>query len=92
MSTKRRHTLARYRNEAVKAPFELDLDDGRTITIPQPTVDEVLEITGLTDVRAQLKILAKDQFDELLTAIGDLPASALQVLMEDLMQHFGLGK
>lgn len=84
--------LDRYRNEALKPDFELVLGPEESIIIKPPTVDEVIDLNGMTDVRAQLQILAKDQYEQLMEAIGDAPGAMLQPLMDEMLKHFGLGK
>lgn len=84
--------LDRYRNEALKPDFELVTGPESSIVIKPPTVDEVIDLNGMTDVRAQLQILAKDQYEALMEAIGDEPGAMLQSLMDEMMRHFGLGK
>lgn len=84
--------LDRYRNEALRPDFELVLGPEESIVIAPPTVDEVIDLNGMTDVRAQLQILAKDQYQPLMDAIGDAPGAMLQALMDEMMRHFGLGK
>lgn len=84
------YSLAKYRDEATKQPFELDLGDGEILKLRQPSVDDVIDLNGMSDVRSQLQIIAKDDYDLLMTAIGDLPGAALQPLMDDVMRHFGL--
>jgi hypothetical protein len=84
--------LDRYRNEALKPDFELEVDAERSIVIKAPTVDEVLDLNNNPDVRAQLQILAKDQYPLLMEIIADDPGAMLNPLMNDIMRHFGLGK
>ena len=91
MPTQRYH-LDKYRNEAVKPDFEIVVDAETSIIIRMPTVDEVIDLNDITDVRQQLQILAKDQYDQLMDIIGDDPGAMLQPLMNDMLKHFGLGK
>lgn len=88
----RTYSLTKYRAEATREPFVLELDEGSTLTIPQPSVDEILDITGMVNVRAQLKILAKDQYDDLIKHIGDLPGGLVKPLVRDILDHYGLGE
>ena len=87
-----RYQLDKYRNEAVKPDFEIVVDPETSIIIRMPTVDEVIDLNDITDVRQQLQILAKDQYDQLMGVIGDGPGAMLQPLMNDMLKHFGLGK
>jgi len=88
----KKYQLATYRQAAIKPDFELDLGDGESIVITQPDVNEVCDLNGMTDPRAVLQMLAKDQFEPLMEAIGGEPGGMLQPLMDDLVKHFGLGK
>lgn len=91
MPTKK-YQLARYRAEAAKAPFELIVDDKTTISIPPPSTDVVLQVTETGNVREQLRLLAGDQYERLMKAIGDEPGSILKPLLRDLTEHFNLGE
>ncbi|WP_289008953.1 hypothetical protein [uncultured Thermomonospora sp.] len=88
----KRYQLTRYRKEALKPDFELVLDDGDPIVIKCPTVEEVLDLSEMTDARSQLQVLAKDNYDRLVEAIGGEPGGVINRIMEDIMEHFGLGK
>lgn len=88
----KKYQLARYRNEALRPDFELEVEDGKSIVIRQPDVDEVLDLNGMTDPRAILQVLAKDQYEELMQTIGSEPGGMLQALIDDIVRHFGLGK
>lgn len=84
--------LDKYRNEAVRPDFELVIGPESSIVIKAPTVDEVMELQQTTDIRAQMQILAKDQYEPLMDAIGDAPGAMLQHLMDEMMALFGLGQ
>lgn len=88
----RKYLLEKYRNEAVKPDFEIVVDEATSIVIKMPTVDEVIDLNDITDIRAQLQILAKDQYPRLMDIIGQDPGALLQPLMNDMLKHFGLGK
>lgn len=88
----RKFQLEKYRNEAVKPDFELEVGEGESVVIKMPTVDEVIDLNEITDVRQQLQILAKEQYPRLMEIIGDDPGAMLQPLMNDMLKHFGLGK
>ncbi|TDD97645.1 hypothetical protein [Actinomadura rubrisoli] len=88
----KKYQLDKYRNEAVKPDFEIVVDAETSILIRMPTVDEVIDLNDITDIRAQLQILAKDQYERLMEVISDDPGAMLQPLMNDMLKHFGLGK
>lgn len=88
----KRYQLARYRKEALKPDFELILDADDSILLKAPTVEELLDLSEMTDVRSQLQVLAKGEYDKLMEILGGEPAGVLNQLMEDVMEHFGLGK
>ena len=91
MATKK-FQLAVYRAKANKAPFELIVDEDKTVSIPPPSTDVILDVSEATSVREQLRLLAGDQYGPLMEALGDEPGSILKPLMADLTEYFGLGE
>lgn len=76
---------------AQRAAYELELPDGTSLSFPQPDVDtwtSLAEADTITDV---LRVMAADQADALLAAIGTAPAPVLQALAEDMRKAWGLG-
>ena len=88
----KRFQLDKYRNEALRPDFELVIGPESSIVIKPPTVDEVIDLSGMSDVRAQIQILAKEQYEPLMEAIGGEPGAMLQSLMDEMMKLFGLMK
>lgn len=88
----KKYQLARYRAEAVTKPFELIVDAEKSILIPPPSTDVVLQVAETTSPREQLELLAGDAYSELMKALGDEPGSILKPLMKDLTEYFNLGE
>lgn len=88
----KKYQLAVYRAKAKKAPFELIIDEDKTITIPPPSTDVILDVAEATSPREQLRLLAGDQYEPLMEVLGDEPGSILKPLLNDLTNHFDLGE
>jgi hypothetical protein len=88
----KRYRLADYRREATKPPFPLELDEERTLEIPVPDTNTILDVQATTDVRQQVKLLAGDKYEDLMEAIGGEPGGVLKSLMKDMTEHFDLGE
>ena len=86
------YSLARYRAEAKKAPYELVIDAGHSIVITQPSGDDLLAAEQATSSKEAIRILAGDQYDALMKALGGEPAGVLKAVVADLRDHFGLGE
>src|SRR5690606_6623592 len=69
----KKYQRPRYRNEAIRPECALEVGDGRPIVIRQPEVDGGLDLNGITDRRAILHVLAKEQYEELMQTIGSEP-------------------
>jgi len=89
---KNQFQLAVYRAEAVKAPFELIIDEKTSVMIPPPSTDDVLAVAEATTPREQLRLLAGDQFGTLMEHISDEPGGILKPLLNDMTSHFKLGE
>lgn len=80
----------RYRTEARAEPFVLETDDG-AISIPPPDGDTVLEIEESRSSRRTLELLCGDQqYDQVYELIRHEPASVLNAIVADMVEHFGL--
>jgi hypothetical protein len=90
-SKKPQYSLAQYRAEAKKEPFELDLGDGKVITIPPPTGTTLLDLDSAFTTRAVMEHLAGDQYDALLEILGDEDGGVLVAVVKAMQKHFGLG-
>jgi hypothetical protein len=91
----RPNSLARYRAEVKGEPFTLWLDDDKTLVIPRPTGDQMLdaeEAVHRGTSRDVIRALCGDQADELLEVLGDEDAAVLRAVATDLQESFGLGE
>lgn len=88
------YKLEQYRKEADIAPFELEIEEGRVISIPGPDGDTVLMLSEVPvqDARRMLQLLWGDQYDELIGIVGKDPAGVLPALAADMLQHFKIGQ
>lgn len=89
----RRFRIEKYIDEAVKAPFVLDLDDDTSIEIAQPSTNEVAAMPATATPRDALRVFTSSDADAdtIMGVFGDLPAGALMGLVRDIREHFGLG-
>ena len=92
MPAKRNHSLARYRAEATKKPFEFIIDAEKSMFFEQPDADTMLIIDQAANSEEAMRLLTGDQFDALMEVIGKEPGGVLKLLSEDMQEHFGLGK
>lgn len=88
----KKYRLADYRKQANKPPFPLELDEERTLEIPAPSTNALLDAQATADVREQLKLMTGVKYEELLEVIGEEQGGVLKVLLKDLSDHFGLGE
>lgn len=88
----KRYRLADYRREANRPPFVLEIDEERTLEIPAPDTNTILDVQGAVDVRQQVKLLTGDKYGELMDVIGGEQGGVLKQLMRDLSEHFNLGE
>ena len=88
----KKYQLAVYRAKAKKAPFELIVDEDKSIVISVPSTDVILDVAEAVTPREQLRLLAGEQFEALMDVLGDEPGSILKVLLSDLTNHFDLGE
>lgn len=84
------YKLDKYRTEAGIEPFELEVDDGRIITIMPPTTDTMIKIgeTPVFKQRELLELLCGSSFDELWKAVADEQGNVAAVLVADIAKHF----
>jgi hypothetical protein len=80
----------RYKTEAKADPFVLELDDNLTISIPPPDGDTVLEIEESRSSRRTLELLCDEHYEQVYDLIRHEPASVLNALVADMVDHFGL--
>ena len=88
----KKYQLAVYRARATKKPFELIVDESKTIVITPPSTDVILDVAEATTPRKQLQLLAGDQYEALMEVLGEESGSILKPLMKDLTDHFDLGE
>jgi hypothetical protein len=92
MPQKKPYALARYINEATSKPFELIVDDKRSIVIEQPSSQDVLMIDQAENTEEAFRVMVGDKFDEVMKAIGDTPGRVLKLVIDDIRDHFKLGE
>ena len=81
-----------YVAEAKKEPFELPVDDEKTIYIQQPTGGQMMDAQEMAadgKVRDQLRVLCGEAADEVLPLLTDAPGDVIGALVKDIMAHFG---
>lgn len=88
------YKLEKYRQEAEILPFELEIEEGRIISIPGPDGDTVLALSEvpIQDARRMLKLLWGDQYEELISIVGKDPAGVLPALAADMLKYFKIGQ
>jgi hypothetical protein len=92
MPARTTYSLARYRAEAKREPFELVIDSSSSVVIVQPSGEDLLAAEQATSSREAIKILAGDQYEELMKVLGAEPAGVLKAVIADIRDHFGLGE
>jgi hypothetical protein len=92
MAPKHPYALARYINQATKKPFELIVDENRSIFIEQPSSNVVVHSDQAKNTEEALRDLVGDKYDEIMEVIGDAPGGVVKLLVDDLRDHFGLGE
>ncbi|WP_242882577.1 hypothetical protein [Actinomadura litoris] len=85
------YSMARYRAEARREPFPLELDNGDILAIVPPKSGKVLELTPALSTDEVLRRLCGDSYDALVAAVGEEDAGVLVAIMKDMQKHFGLG-
>lgn len=88
------YKLEQYRKEAEISPFELEIEEGRVISIPAPDGDTVLDLAEIPiqEPRRMLRLLLGDQYDEVLGIVGKDPSGVLPALTADMLKHFKIGR
>lgn len=87
------YKLDKYRAEAKVDPYEIELSEGHTLSIPPPNAETMMAIgeIPLNEGRRMLELLCGEQHDELWAAVAWEPASVVTSIVVDMMKHFGLG-
>lgn len=85
-----RSRLDRYLDEAKQASFDLVLDDGYTITVPRPGIEEILAASQAPNALAGLRVMAGDQYPALTRALGAEDSAVLTEVARDMASHFGV--
>lgn len=82
--------LDSYSVEADVKPFDLELSDGRVLSIEPPSTDTLVLIgeTPLQDNRRILELLLGKHFDELWPHLATMQAAATMALVQDISKHF----
>ena len=89
VARKTKYSFDSYRKSAL-TPFVLELED-RTITIPVPDGETVLEIEEAGSSRRRLELLCGEHFDEVFDLVRKEDPSVMLGLTEDMVEHFNLG-
>lgn len=84
------YKFSRYVDEAKKEPFVIELEGGEEIPILAPTGEVLLEIEETVNSRHRLELLTGDQYDRVFDLVRDAPAGALNAIVADMAEHFGL--
>ena len=79
--------------KARRDPYLIELADGTTVSVPQPTVDGWTEACKADDVFGVLAMLGVDEDDAtaLRAELAGVPMSTDYELMNDMRAHFQLG-
>jgi hypothetical protein len=88
-----RMKLDQFREEAGVEPYELEIDDGRIITVMPPSTETMIEI-GKTPVFEQeklLKLLCGDAFEDIWKAIAEEQGNVGATVITDIAKHFKMG-
>jgi hypothetical protein len=88
-----RKKLDEFREEAGVEPYELEVDDGRIITIMPPDTDTMMTIgeTPVFQQRKLLELLCGDAYDEVWKNIANEQGNVTAVLVSDIAKHFKMG-
>lgn len=82
--------FSKYRAEADRPPFDLELEDGTVISIPVPDGDTTFEIEEAGTSREMLTLMCGDQADAVFELIGPENGTVIRALAKDMSKHFGL--
>ena len=79
--------------KAKRDPWVLEDDQGKPlVTVPQPTVDAWwVQLASAETMADVLRIMAGDQYEPLMAALGPLGAPALEHVAQDMREAFGVG-
>lgn len=83
-----------YVKEAEKEPFKLYVNSKKTILVKQPTSQQLIdaaEMAGSAPFAEQLATICGDASEEVLKVAKSAPMGALEKLLEDIMDYFGVG-
>jgi hypothetical protein len=87
----RRYSYQQYLGEAQIKPFDLELSDDKTVSIPVPDGDALLDIAdNQANPRRVLRLLTGDHYQDVMAVFGPAPATALTALIQDMVTHFGI--
>jgi hypothetical protein len=88
-----RKKLDQFREEAGVEPYELEVDDGRIITVLPPTTDAMMTIgeTPVFKQRELLQLLCGEAFDDVWKAIGEEQGNVAAAVVVDMAKHFKMG-
>lgn len=88
------YKLDKYRAEANVEPFELEIGEGRVISVSVPDGETIIELaeTPQNNARRILQLLFGDQYEELWGILGKENAGVLPALAADMLKHFNIGQ
>lgn len=79
--------------KATRKPYELELDDGSVIEVPQPTLEKWQDAPFTATVHDFLVYLgvSEEGAARAQEAVGKAPLGTADWLLSDMRGHFGLG-
>lgn len=97
-ATQKTYSLDKYRKDATKAPFPLEVSEDRTIFIGRPTAETMLDVAekfseaDASNIREILRALLGDKHDEVMELIKDEDFGVMMALVADLGEYFEMGE
>lgn len=86
------YSLEKYVRDAKGTPFVLRVSADRTIEVPRPTGDQMMEVETARTSKEIIEVLCGEQADEILELVGPKDFAVMAKLGEDMQEHFGLGE
>lgn len=90
--TCKRDALDRYISEARQDPFELAIDDDRSVIVGFPPIDDLIAATESRTDDEQLRLLAGPQYVVLREVLGGESFLVLRAVLTDMAEHFRLAE
>lgn len=90
MARKTKYNFTDYKRSAL-TPFELEVDESRTIVIPVPSGETIVDLEEALGSRQRLELLCGDQFQDVWELIRGEDYTVLRGLGDDMLEHFNIG-